>query len=44
MKLKMNVMKLVYEEQCGMMEMVFEVDEIKEEVGNIRKEHTKFND
>ena len=34
----------VYEEQCGMMEMVFEVDEIKEEVGNVRKQYTKFND
>jgi glycine/sarcosine/betaine reductase complex component A len=34
----------VYEEQCGMMEMVLELDAIKEEVGNVRKQYTKFND
>ena len=34
----------VYEEQCGMMEMVLDVDAIKAEVGNVRKEYTKFND
>lgn len=34
----------VYEEQCGMMEMVLEVDAIKEEVSTIRKQYTKFND
>jgi glycine/sarcosine/betaine reductase complex component A len=34
----------VYEEQCGMMEMVLELDAIKEEVGNVRKQYTQFND
>ena len=34
----------VYEEQCGMMEMVLELDAIKEEVGNVRKQYSKFND
>ncbi len=34
----------VYDEQCGMMEMVLDVDAIKSEVGNIRKQYTKFND
>jgi glycine/sarcosine/betaine reductase complex component A len=43
-ELKAEFDEAVYEEQCGMMEMVLEVDAIKEEVGNIRKEHTKFND
>lgn len=42
--LKAEFDEAVYEEQCGMMEMVLEVDAIKEEVGNIRKEYTKFND
>jgi len=43
-ELKAEFDEAVYEEQCGMMEMVLEVDAIKEEVGNIRKEYTKFND
>jgi hypothetical protein len=43
-ELKAEFDEAIYEEQCGMMEMVLEVDAIKEEVGNIRKEHTKFND
>ena len=43
-ELKAEYDAAVYEEQCGMMEMVLEVDAIKEEVGSIRKEHTKFND
>ena len=34
----------VYEEQCGMMEMVLEVDAIIEEVGNVREQYSKFND
>ena len=34
----------IYDEQCGMMEMVLDVDAIKSEVGNIRKQYTKFND
>ncbi len=33
----------VYEEQIAMMEMVLDVDEIVEEVANMRKEHGKFN-
>lgn len=43
-ELKAEFDEAIYEEQCGMMEMVLEVDAIKEEVGNIRKEYTKFND
>jgi glycine reductase len=43
-ELKAEFDEEIYEEQCGMMEMVLEVDAIKEEVGNIRKEYTKFND
>lgn len=34
----------VYEDQIGMMEMVLEVDEIIEEMKNIREEFCKFND
>lgn len=34
----------VYDEQCGMMEMVLDVDEIIKEVSNVRKQYTKFND
>jgi hypothetical protein len=33
----------VYDEQCGMMEMVLEVDEIIEEVSSVRKESAKFS-
>ena len=43
-ELKAEFDEAVYEEQCGMMEMVLELDEIKEEVGNVRKQYTKFND
>lgn len=32
----------VYDEQCGMMEMVLDVDAIIEEVSKIRKEFSKF--
>ena len=32
----------VYDEQCGMMEMVLDVDTIIEEVSKIRKEFSKF--
>jgi len=32
----------VYDEQVGMMEMVLEVDEIIEEVQNVRKEFSKY--
>lgn len=34
----------VYEEQCGMMEMVLDVDAIKQEVGSMREQYTKFKD
>ncbi len=34
----------VYEEQIGMMEMVLDVDEIIEEVSEIREEFCKFDD
>lgn len=43
-ELKAEFDEAIYEEQCGMMEMVLEVDAIKEEVSNIRKEYTKYND
>jgi glycine/sarcosine/betaine reductase complex component A len=33
----------VYDEQCGMMEMVLEVDEIIEEVSSVRKESAKYS-
>ena len=32
----------VYDEQCGMMEMVLDVDAICGEVGNVRGEYSKF--
>lgn len=32
----------VYDEQCGMMEMVLDVDAIIEEVSKVRKEYSKF--
>ncbi len=34
----------VYEEQCGMMEMVLDVDAIKQEVGSMREQYTQFKD
>ena len=43
-ELKAEFDEAVYEEQCGMMEMVLELDAIKEEVGNVRKQYSKFND
>jgi glycine/sarcosine/betaine reductase complex component A len=43
-EIKAEFDEAVYEEQCGMMEMVLELDAIKEEVGNVRKQYTKFND
>ena len=33
----------VYDEQCGMMEMVLDVDEIIEEVSGIREEFSKYS-
>ena len=32
----------VYDEQCGMMEMVLDVDEIRKEVKQIRDEYSKY--
>jgi betaine reductase len=32
----------VYEEQCGMMEMVFDVDDIVKEMSSIREQYCKF--
>lgn len=43
-EIKAEFDEAVYEEQCGMMEMVLELDAIKEEVGNVRKQYTKYND
>lgn len=34
----------VYDEQCGMMEMVLDVDAIKQEVGTVREQFTQFKD
>lgn len=34
----------VYEEQCGMMEMVLDVDAIKQEVGSMREQYTQYKD
>lgn len=34
----------VYEEQCGMMEMVLDVDAIKKEVGSMREQYTQYKD
>ena len=33
----------IYDEQCGMMEMVLDVDTIIEEVKNVRDEFAKYN-
>ena len=33
----------VYEEQCGMMEMVFDIDEIVKEMTAVREQFCKFN-
>ena len=32
----------VYDEQCGMMEMVLDVDALMSEVGSMRQQHSKF--
>ena len=32
----------VYEEQCGMMEMVFDIDDIISEMSTIRNQYTKY--
>ena len=32
----------VYDEQCGMMEMVLDVDAIAEEMGSIREQYSKY--
>lgn len=34
----------IYEEQCGMMEMVLDVDAIKQEVGSMREQYTQYKD
>lgn len=34
----------VYDEQCGMMEMVLDVDEISKEVSTVRDQFTQFKD
>ena len=34
----------VYEEQCGMMEMVLDIDAIKQEVGSMREQYTQYKD
>lgn len=34
----------VYEEQCGMMEMVFDVNDIVNEMTSIRSQYCKFSD
>lgn len=34
----------VYDEQCGMMEMVLDIDAIKKEVSTVREQYTKFKD
>ncbi len=41
---KAEVDEEVYDEQIGMMEMVLDVDEIVEEMTDIREEFCKFND
>jgi hypothetical protein len=41
-ELKDQVDAEVYDEQCGMMEMVLEVDAISEEVKSIRDQYSKF--
>lgn len=34
----------VYDEQCGMMEMVLDVDAISKEVSTVREQYTQFKD
>lgn len=43
-ELKDSVDAGVYDEQCGMMEMVLEVDAINEEVKSIREQFCQYND
>ncbi len=43
-EIKNEADQAVYDEQCGMMEMVLDVDEIIKEVNTIRAQHTKFDD
>ncbi len=43
-KIKNEFDPAVYDEQCGMMEMVLDVDEIIKEVSTVREQYTKFND
>jgi glycine/sarcosine/betaine reductase complex component A len=41
-ELKDEVDAQVYDDQCGMMEMVLDVDAIKSEVGSMRQQFSKF--
>ena len=41
-ELKDQVDAGVYDEQCGMMEMVLDVDAINSEVGSMRQQYSKF--
>lgn len=41
-ELKEEVDAQVYDDQCGMMEMVLDVDAIKSEVGSMRQQFSKF--
>jgi glycine reductase len=43
-ELKDQVDAEVYDEQCGMMEMVLDVDAINNEVKSIRDQYCQFND
>ncbi len=43
-ELKDSVDASVYDEQCGMMEMVLDVDAINSEVKSIREQFCQFND
>ena len=43
-EMKAEFDEAVYDEQCGMMEMVLDVDEIIKEVSTVRQQYTKFND
>lgn len=43
-ELKDHVDAGVYDEQCGMMEMVLDVDAINNEVKSIRDQYCQFND
>lgn len=43
-ELKDQIDASVYDEQCGMMEMVLDVDAINNEVKSIRDQHCQFKD